>query len=77
MTRDGKMGSTRRVDPSNPPKITGWVNIFNPPKIFNPPNPRALAGLGGLARRAKVISFFLFLFLGTSVLFKKVFRFLL
>ena len=50
--RDGKTGSTRRVGSPNPPKITGLVNIFSPPKIFGPPNLRALAGRGGLASRA-------------------------
>ena len=62
INRDGKTGSTRQVGPPNPPKITDWVNIFSPPKIFGPPNPRALAGWGGLARRAKLVSFFFFKF---------------
>ena len=52
--------------------MMGWVDIFSPPKLFGPPNPRALAGRDGLVRRAISGSFF---FLGTTVSFKKIFDF--
>ena len=40
--RDGKTGSTYRVGLPNPPKITSWVDIFDPPRLFGPPNPPRL-----------------------------------
>ena len=39
---DGKTGSTRRVGPSNPLIMAGWVDILNSPKNLSPPNPSRL-----------------------------------
>ena len=52
------MGSIRQVNPLNSPKMTDYVDIFGPSKLFSSSNPRVKVGGASWARELECFSNF-------------------